>query len=104
MAKAETAAAPREPSKYEDWRVESAMDCLMRAKEIEGDPKMMKLVRAKAAEHATKMKQVAQDAERLAKAGKISDKQLAKLKKEKPIASGKEGDDGKGTTMRGIVT
>lgn len=104
MAKGETAASPREPSKYEDWHVESAMECLMRAEEIEKDPKMMKLVRAKAADKASKLREVAQEAERLAKAGRISDKQLAKLKKEKPIASGKEGDDGKGTTMRGIVT
>uniref|UniRef100_UPI0030DB6ADC hypothetical protein n=2 Tax=Pseudomonas TaxID=286 RepID=UPI0030DB6ADC len=81
-----------------------AMHALMRAREIEGDPKMMKLVRKKAAEHAGKMKQVAADADRLAKAGHISDKQLAKLKKDKPLASGKEGDTGKGQTVRGIAT
>lgn len=106
MPKTSTAAAsaPREPSKYEDWRVDDAMHTLMRAKEIEGDAKMRKLVRKKASEHASKMKQVAADAERLARAGHISDKQLAKLKKEKPIASGKEGDTGKGQTIRGVAT
>jgi hypothetical protein len=80
------------------------MHTLMRAREIEGDAKMMKMVRKKAKDHAAKMKQVAADADRLARAGHISDKQLAKLKKEKPLASGKEGDSGQSQTVRGVAT
>lgn len=83
MAKATDAAnavTPREPSKYEDWQVEDAMRTMMRAKEIEADPKMMALVKKKAKEHAAKMAGVARQAEHLAKTGRISDKQMAKLK------------------------
>lgn len=56
------------------------MHTLMRAGEIVKDKKLLKRVRAKAADHATKMREVADRAGQLAKRGLISDKQMAKMK------------------------
>lgn len=88
----------------DEWEVREAMRTLMRAEEIQGDAKLMGMVRKEAAKESAKMAEVSRQADRLAKAGHISDKQLAKLKKTKPIASGKEGDTGNSQTMRGVVT
>ncbi|MCS3725495.1 hypothetical protein [Bradyrhizobium betae] len=90
--------------KYDEWEVREAMRTLMRAEEIQGDKKLMAMVRKEAAAESAKMAEVSRKAERLARSGHISDKQLAKLKKEKPIASGKEGDTGASQTSRGIAT
>lgn len=80
MAKAETAPARlRESDKYDEWRVDEAMRTMMRAGEIVADKKMMGLVKKKAAEHAEKMQSVAKQAAQLAKSGRISPKQMAKL-------------------------
>lgn len=90
--------------KIEDYEARDAMNTLMRAREIEADRDLMTAAQKSAADHAAKMSDVARRAGALAKAGHISDKQLAKLKKDKPLASGKEGDTGKGQTVRGIAT
>ena len=105
MAKA-NAVRPRD-DKYEDWRVDDAMHAMLRAREIVGDKKMMGLVKKRAKEHAKKMQGVADQASALAKRGLISDKQMAKLDKTKPLAKGSEGDKGgKATsqTQQGVVT
>jgi hypothetical protein len=75
------AATPRKPSEYDDWRVEDAMHTMLRAREIVADKKLMGLVKKKAKDHASKMADVARQADSLAKRGLVSDKQLAKLKK-----------------------
>lgn len=101
---APTPANAVQTKRYDEWEVRDAMRTLMRAEEIQGDKKLMGMVRKEAAKESEKMAEVSRQAERLARSGHISDKQLAKLKKEKPIASGKEGDTGKGQTLRGIAT
>ncbi len=102
MAKA-NAVQPRD-DKYEDWRVDDAMHTMLRARQIVGDKKMMGKVKERAKKHAKKMQGVADQASALAKRGLISDKQLAKLEKKKPLASGKEGDSGTSQTQMGVVT
>jgi hypothetical protein len=108
MAKVSTSDAPVPASskakKYDEWEVRDAMRTMMRAEEIQGDAKLMAMVKKEAARESAKMQDVAQQADRLARSGHISDKQLAKLKKTKPIAKGSEGDSGKGQTMRGVAT
>lgn len=82
MAKTEGSAVAgktRQSDKYDDWRVDDAMHTMMRAGEIVGDKKLMALVKEKAAEHAEQMQGVAKQAARLAKSGRISPKQMAKL-------------------------
>lgn len=81
MAMAETAPAnaKSKAKKYDEWEVRNAMETLMRAGEIVKDKKLLALVRTEAAEHAEKMKGVAQQASTLAKMGRISPKQMAKL-------------------------
>lgn len=63
------------------WEVRDAMHTLMRAKEYEGDKKLMEQVKKHAAEHAEKMEEVSRQAAGLAKSGRISEKQMAKLHK-----------------------
>lgn len=98
MAKSKVSAdapAPATAAKsrgYDEWEVRDAMRTLMRAEEIEEDAKLMKLVKKAAAEEAEKMEEVSERADRLARRGLVSDKQLAKLKKTKPLAKGNEGD------------
>lgn len=43
MAK-DTASTPNQPSKYDDWAVQNALDTLIRAEEIKSDKKLMDLV------------------------------------------------------------
>jgi len=76
---AKTAPAKERDSKYDDWAVDDAMRTMMRAGEIVKDKKLMGLVRTKAKEHAVKMQNVAAQASQLAKMGRISPKQMAKL-------------------------
>lgn len=107
MAKLSTSEVPANAAKakkYDEWEVRDAMRTLMRAEEIQGDTKLMAMVRKEAAKESAKMAEVSMQADRLARAGHISDKQLAKLKKTKPLAKGNEGDTGKGQTMRGVTT
>lgn len=81
MAMETTAAAPgkAKPKKYDEWEVRDAMHTMMRAGEIVKDKKLLALVRKEAAEHSQKMANVARQASQLAKMGRISDKQMAKL-------------------------
>lgn len=67
------------PKKYDDWEVRDAMRTLMRAGEITKDKKLLELVRACAAKEAVELKETAARASMLAKMGRISPKQLAKL-------------------------
>jgi dTDP-glucose pyrophosphorylase len=86
--------ANSKPRKYDDWEISDAMHTMLRAGEIVADKKLMGLVKKKAAEHASKMQGVAKQAAQLAKQGRISPKQMAKLSdaastnlaKTKPIA------------------
>lgn len=66
--------------KEEDrWRVEDALRTLQRAGEIVHDAKLMAKVKEMAGEKADEMKVIAKSADALAKAGRISPKQMAKL-------------------------
>lgn len=91
----------------EDWEAHDAMHTLMRADEIRKDKKLMSRVEKKAKEHSHKMREVSERAGQLAKSGRISEKQMSKLKgkvekdqggnpkaltKTNKIASGTEGD------------
>ncbi|HLJ53251.1 MAG TPA: hypothetical protein VKT24_07685 [Rhizomicrobium sp.] len=64
--------------KYDKWNVRDAMHTMMRAGELTKDKKMMGLVRKEAARHAAEMAEVAHKASMLAKAGRISEKAMAK--------------------------
>lgn len=61
------------------WEVEDALRCLQRAGEVVADKKLMAEVKAMASEKADEMEAVAKQAGALAKMGRISPKQLAKL-------------------------
>jgi hypothetical protein len=84
MAKSEATRAKPEKAvaskaKYDEWEVRDAMHTMMRAGEIVKDKKLMGHVRKHAAEHAKKSAEVAERARHLAKSGRISEKQMAKL-------------------------
>ena len=61
------------------WEVEDALSTLRRAGEIVHDKKLMGEVKAMASEKADDFKAIADQAGRLAKSGRISPKQMAKL-------------------------
>lgn len=61
------------------WEVEDALRTLQRAGEIVHDKKLMAEVKAMANEKADEMRDVALQASSLAKMGRISPKQMAKL-------------------------
>ena len=73
----------RKPWSHPDrhWEVRDAMHTMIRAGEIVRDKKLLVEVKKHAAEHADKMKEVARQAAELAKRGRISPKQMAKLGK-----------------------
>lgn len=83
MASAETAPQPAsaktKPKKYDEWEVRDAMHTLMRAGEITKNKKLLELVRKEATRHAAELKETAARAGQLAKMGRISPKQMAKL-------------------------
>lgn len=68
------------------YEVRDAMHTIMRAGEHLKNKHLMKEVRKHAAEHAAEKRDEADRAMRLAKQGKISEKQLAKLDKMMPLA------------------
>lgn len=61
------------------WEVEDALSTLRRAGDIVHDKKLMGEVKAMASEKADDFKAIAEQAGRLAKSGRISPKQMAKL-------------------------
>lgn len=63
------------------WEVRDAMRTIMRANEHLADKKLMEQVKICAADEAQEMRDVARQAETLAKSGKISEKEMAKLHK-----------------------
>lgn len=65
--------------KYDEWEVRDAMHTMLRAGEIVKDKHLMGHVRKHASEHAKKTHEVAQRAALLAKSGRISEKQMAKI-------------------------
>lgn len=69
------------PSENDDWQVEDALRTLIRAEEIESDEKLMAKVRKLAAEKMDDMSEIAKSdrADKAVRAGRISDKQAAKL-------------------------
>lgn len=67
------------PVSDDRWMVEDALSTLRRAGEIVRDKKLMDKVKAMASERADEMKAVAKQAGQLAKMGRISPKQMAKL-------------------------
>lgn len=69
------------PKKYDEWEVRDAMHTLMRAGEITKNKKLLDLVRKEANRHAAELEETAARAGQLAKMGRISDKQMAKLAK-----------------------
>jgi hypothetical protein len=73
-------ATASKPKKYDEWEVREAMRTMMRAGEITKDKKLLALVRKEATHHAAELKETAARAGQLAKMGRISDKQMAKLK------------------------
>lgn len=72
MAKSEKAERRR-------WEVEDALSTLRRAGEIVHDKKLMEEVKAMATERADDFEAIAKQAGALAKAGRISPKQMARL-------------------------
>jgi len=77
-----TKSSPKGSKKTEGpdpWEVRDAMHTLLRAGEIVKDKKMLALVRQEAKSHASKMRDVADQAGQLAMMGRISPKQMAKL-------------------------
>lgn len=79
MAKSKSIGSPVATESDEQWRVEDALRTLQRAGEIVHDAKLMAKVKAMAGEKADEMKAIAKQADKLAKAGRISPKQMAKL-------------------------
>lgn len=90
MAKRSTAAveapANHTDGSHHDWEAREAMHTLLRAKEIAANKGLLKRVRKHAAHHAKEMAQVSHHAAQLAKTGHISEKQMAKLTKNRPLA------------------
>lgn len=72
--------AKTKAKKYDEWDVREAMRTMMRAGEITKDKTLLNLVRKEATRHAAELKETAARAGQLAKMGRISDKQMAKLK------------------------
>lgn len=68
------------------WEVHDAMHTMLRAHDIAKDKPLMKAVRKHAAEHARDMRTQSHRAAQLAKSGKISERQMAKLSKNHPLA------------------
>ena len=80
MAKGKSyAIAGPSAAQQREWEVEDALRTLKRAGEIVRDKKLMAEVKACADEEIDEMKAIAKQAGKLAKAGRISPKQLAKL-------------------------
>jgi hypothetical protein len=71
--------SPASAASDDRWRVEDALRTLQRAGEIVHDKKLMASVKKMAAEKADEMQTVAKQADALAKMGRISPKQMAKL-------------------------
>lgn len=83
------------------WEVRDAMHTILRAGDHMKDEGLMKEVRKHAKHHADEKAAESHRAQQLAKAGRISPKQLAKLEKKQPLAKGNNGDGGRpsaGTT------
>lgn len=81
--------APKEkPYSHPDrhYEVRDAMHTIMRAGDHLKNPSLMKEVRKHAAKHAHEKRAEADRAMRLAKQGRISERQLAKLDKLTPVA------------------
>lgn len=72
--------------KYDDYEVRDAMHTMLRAGKIVQDKALMGHVRKHAKAHAAEKSEEADRARRLAKAGKISDKAMAKIDKMTPVA------------------
>ena len=79
MAEGRGMAKSPSKKKYDEWEVRDAMHTMLRAGEITKDKHLMGHVRKHAAEHAKKSHETAQRAAHLAKSGRISEKQMAKL-------------------------
>lgn len=84
MAKAKikstSAAVPTSVRDEDDrYRVEDALRTLQRAGEIVHDAKLMAKVKIMASEKVDEMKAIEKSADKLARAGRISPKQMAKL-------------------------
>lgn len=78
MAKSKAVSTPTAISD-DHWQVEGALRTLQRAGEIVHDKKLMVRVKAMASEKAVEMTAIAKQASALAKSGRISPKQMAKL-------------------------
>ena len=85
MAKAKSAApagvSGPDAKERRRWEIEDALSTLRRATEIMADKKLMAEVEAMADERAEEMSEIAKKAGKLAKLGRISDKQMASLGK-----------------------
>lgn len=80
MAKSKAASTSiASPVEDDSWRVEDALRTLQRAGEIVHDKPLMAKVKAMASDKAVEMTAIAKQAAQLAKSGRISPKQMAKL-------------------------
>lgn len=79
VATAAPATTKSKPKKYDEWEVRDAMRTMLRAGEIVKNKKLLDLVRKEATRHAEELKETAHQAGQLAKMGRISPKQMAKL-------------------------
>jgi hypothetical protein len=77
----ETTAAPKaaQSKSLDEWEVRDAMHTMLRAAKIVKDKKLLAAVKKEATRHAEELSETAKQAGALAKMGKISPKQMAKM-------------------------
>jgi hypothetical protein len=79
MVKAEKAVQPDKKRGFDEWEVRDAMHAMLRASKIVKDKKLLAAVKKEALNHAKELQDTAAQAAQLAKMGRISPKQMAKL-------------------------
>lgn len=74
-----TPKAEKMPKGLDHWEVREAMHTMLRASKIVTDKKLLAAVKKEAQSHAKELQDTAAQADRLARMGLISPKQMAKL-------------------------
>jgi hypothetical protein len=78
-SKGEIATSAPTPGHMDKWEVRDAMHTMLRAAKIVKDKKLLAAVKKEAMSHAKELEETAAQAGALAKMGRISPKQMAKL-------------------------
>ena len=76
----------RENGPWDEWELSNAAEHLELADKLSGNPKFLEAIRKHSEKKAAEHQHVADHAARLAKSGKISEKQLAKMKERREHA------------------